>query len=40
MLKNFGFNNVKVFERDETMSRRRQGYGLTILQVFFKKFDL
>ena len=32
MLLKHGFPNVVVFERDESLSYRRQGYGLTLLQ--------
>ncbi len=41
LIKN-GFLNVKVFERDETIDQRRQGYGLTILQGInaLKKLDV
>lgn len=37
-----GFKNVTVFERDETVGQRRQGYGLTILQGIsaLKKLDV
>ncbi len=33
MLVKRGFRHVVVFERDESINHRRQGYGLTILQV-------
>ncbi len=32
MLKKSGFTSVTVYERDECLSQRRQGYGLTLLQ--------
>ena len=32
LLKRAGCSSVSVFERDETLAERRQGYGLTILQ--------
>jgi 2-polyprenyl-6-methoxyphenol hydroxylase-like FAD-dependent oxidoreductase len=31
-LKQKGFTNIKVFEKDPSFDNRRQGYGLTILQ--------
>ena len=31
-LKQLGFSNIKIFEKDVSFDSRRQGYGLTILQ--------
>jgi 2-polyprenyl-6-methoxyphenol hydroxylase-like FAD-dependent oxidoreductase len=31
-LKQLGFRNIKIFEKDASFDSRRQGYGLTILQ--------
>lgn len=32
-LKKYGFKNLLLFEKDLSLSARRQGYGLTILQA-------
>ncbi len=31
-LRQNGFKNVQIFDKDASFDRRRQGYGLTILQ--------
>jgi 2-polyprenyl-6-methoxyphenol hydroxylase-like FAD-dependent oxidoreductase len=31
-LRQLGFTNIKIFEKDVSFDSRRQGYGLTILQ--------
>ena len=32
-LKQKGFRNIHIYEKDESFNSRRQGYGLTILQA-------